>query len=429
VAVPDASPPAGQRGDSGDASEHPDLAGRHVLLVVAGGVAAYKAAALARELVKAGASVQPVLTEGATAFVGEATFAALTGRSVPPALFDRPEEITHVRLARAADVAIFAPATANLMAKLAVGLADDLATSTAACLTCPTVVAPAMHTEMWQQPATQANAATLTRRGVRLVGPEHGELAGGDAGPGRFAEVETILAAAAEALGRARRAPAEATLAKRTVVVTAGGTREPIDPVRYIGNRSSGKMGYALAEAAARRGATVELVAGATTLAEPAGVAVHPVETASAMRQAVLDRAETADVVVKAAAVADFRPEHPAEEKIKKGETAPASIPLAPTPDILAELGAMDRRGVLVGFAAETELSEAAARQKLADKGADLLFANPVSVADSGFEADSNRGLLVAHDGSMTELGQVGKAELAERIWDRVEQLLAQRVP
>jgi len=406
------------------------LSGRHVLLGVSGGIAAYKAAALARELVKGGASVQVILTSGATQFVGAATFAGLTGRPAHTGVFDDAHQIHHVRLAREADIAVFAPATANLIAKFAAGLADDLVSSTFTCLTCPVVVAPAMHTEMWSHPATQDNIATLVRRGVLVVGPEEGELAGGDVGPGRLVEPATIVAAMAAALRP------QGPLASRRVVVTAGGTREPIDPVRFIGNRSSGKMGYALAAECARRGANVELVSGPTWLLEPAGVTIHHVETALQMRDAVLKLAADADVVVKAAAVADFRPAVYHQQKIKKEHVELGHVELERNPDILAELGAARRRRqsdggrpapLLVGFAAETDLEEERGRDKLHRKGLDLIVVNRVDMADAGFNVDTNRALLLGVDGLRTEVPLTTKAELAAVVCDQIEALLVRR--
>src|ERR671919_1808784 len=274
------------------------LAGRHVLLGVSGGIAAYKAAVLARAFVKAGAEVQALLTPAAATFVGPATFEGLTGRAIPSHVFSNNDHAPHIHLAREADVAVFAPATANLIAKLATGVADDLLTSTALMLVCPTVIAPAMHTEMWLHPATQSNIATLIERGMRVVGPGDGALAVGDTGLGRLADEDEIVAAVAAALQ-----PVESALAGTRVVVSAGGTREPIDPVRFIGNRSSGKMGYALAREAARRGARVRLVAAPTHLPDPAGIEVHHVETAEQMRTVIVDLVDDANVVIKAAAV------------------------------------------------------------------------------------------------------------------------------
>jgi phosphopantothenoylcysteine decarboxylase / phosphopantothenate---cysteine ligase len=402
----------------------PALAGRHVLLGVSGGIAAYKAASLARALLRAGATVQAVLTSSGAKFVGPATFEGLTGRRAYADVFESVPSIPHVRLAREADVGVFAPATANILAKFAHGLADDMVSSIYTCLTVPAVIAPAMHTEMWLHPATQANVQLLEQRGAIIVGPDDGELAGGDVGPGRLADEEDILAAVIGAL-----APLDGPLVGRRVVVTAGGTREPIDPVRFIGNRSSGKMGYALAAEAARRGAVVDLVSGPTNLPAPAGVSVHEVTTAQQMRDAVVPLADEADVVIKAAAVADYRPAEYHDQKIKKGEVDFTQIPLERTPDILAELGSRQGRRVLVGFAAETNLEEERGRDKLERKGLDLIVINRVDRADAGFNVDTNRALLLARDGSRLEVPLTTKARLAAVICDRVERLLAARTP
>jgi phosphopantothenoylcysteine decarboxylase / phosphopantothenate---cysteine ligase len=407
------------------------LAGRHVLLGVSGGIAAYKAAVLARELRRAGATVQAVLTEGAAAFIGPPTLAALTGRPAHTDLFTDPHRILHVQLAREADVAIFAPATANLLSKMASGLADDLVSATYTCLTAPVVLAPAMHTEMWEHPATQENVRRLTARGHTIVGPDDGELAGGDVGPGRLAEPADILAALARVLPRP-----DSPLNGRRVVVTAAGTREPIDPVRYIGNRSSGKMGFRIAEEAARRGAIVDLVTGPTHLPDPPGMTVHHVETAVEMREAVMPLAEKAEVVVKAAAVADFRPEGYHAQKLKKETDELTQVRLVRNPDILAELGEakLDRgpgnegvgRGgpLLVGFAAETDLEEERGRDKLHRKGLDLVVINRVDMADSGFNVDTNRAVLLSADGGRLEVPLTTKAELAGVVCDRIELIL-----
>ena len=416
----------------GSAPRAATLEGRHVLLGVSGGIAAYKAALLARELLKAGATVQVVMTPAATRFVGPATFEGLTGRRVHTDVFQGAEAIPHVQFAREADVAVFAPATANLLAKFAVGLADDMVSSVYTCLTCPVVVAPAMHTEMWLHAATQANVETLQARGVTVIGPDEGQLAGGDVGPGRLVDVDVLFDAIVAALGR-RSGP----LAGLRVVVTAGGTREPIDPVRYIGNRSSGKMGYALAAEAARRGAVVDLITAHTSLATPAGVVRHDVETALQMRDAVVKFAGEADVVVKAAAVADFRPATYSTQKIKKDGAGLDAVALERNPDILAELGAeraaaggagdgQRAHPLLVGFAAETDLEEERGREKLHRKGLDLIVINRVDMADAGFNVDTNRALLLAADGARTEVPLTTKAQLAAVVWDRVEALLAQ---
>jgi len=396
------------------------LAGRHVLLGVSGGIAAYKAAVLARTFVKAGASVQAVLTPAAATFVGPATFEGLTGRAVPPHVFSDNGHAPHIHLAREADVAVFAPATANLIAKLATGMADDLLTSTALMLQCPTVIAPAMHTEMWLHPATQANVAALVARGMRVVGPDDGALAVGDTGPGRLADEGDIVAAVTAALQ-----PVGSPLAGRRVIVSAGGTREPIDPVRFISNRSSGKMGYALAREAVRRGAHVRLVAAPNHLPDPAGIEMHHVETAEQMRSAILDLADDTDVVVKAAAVADFRPERYSSQKIKKDSDGLDQIRLVRNPDILSELGRHKGGRLLVGFAAETDLAEEHGRDKLHRKGIDLIVVNRVDMADSGFNVDTNRAVLLRADGGRREVPLTTKDHLAAIVWDEVEALLA----
>ncbi len=398
------------------------LAGRHVLLVVSGGIAAYKSANLARALLRAGASVQALLTAAAGKFVGPATFEGLTGRHVPLDVFSDTGQVPHIHLAREADVAVFAPTTANLIAKLAVGIADDLVTSTALMLDCPIVVAPAMHTEMWRHAATQANVATLRRRGVRIVGPDDGPLAAGDVGEGRLAEESAIVDAVRAAVG-----PSDSPLAGRRVIVSAGGTREPIDPVRFVGNRSSGKMGYALAREAARRGGRVDLVAAPNHLDDPVGVRVHHVETAEQMRSVIVSLVDDADVVMKAAAVADFRPAQYSDRKIKKDSGDLAQIKLVENPDILAELGARKAGRVLVGFAAETDLAEDHGREKLRRKGLDLIVVNRVDMADAGFSVDTNRAVLIRADGGRREVPLTTKDRLAGVVCDEVEELLAQR--
>ncbi|HJV05167.1 MAG TPA: bifunctional phosphopantothenoylcysteine decarboxylase/phosphopantothenate--cysteine ligase CoaBC [Actinomycetota bacterium] len=395
------------------------LAGRRVLLGVTGGIAAYKAAYLARLLRERGAEVQVVMTPSALRFVGADTFAALTGRPVHSEVFERTEAVLHVRLAREADVAVVAPATANALARMAGGLADDLLTSTLLEVTGPVVVAPAMHVGMWGNPATRANLATLRERGVTVVGPVEGPLAAGDEGMGRMAEPEDI-AAAVERAASEHAGP----LAGRRVLVTAGPTHEPIDAVRFIGNRSSGKMGFAVAREAARRGAAVTLVAGPTHLSDPPGVEVVRVETAEEMRDVVLARLDDADAVVKAAAVADWRPKETAEGKLKKDAGAP-EILLEPTPDILRELGERKGERVLVGFAAETEDLEAAGREKLRSKHLDVVVVNEVGRPGTGFEADTNRAMILSADGRDEPLREWTKADLAAAICDRLEWLLA----
>jgi phosphopantothenoylcysteine decarboxylase/phosphopantothenate--cysteine ligase len=386
-----------------------------VLLGVSGGIAAYKAAQVARLLKAAGADVTVVLTEAATRFIGPDTFAALTGEPAYTSLWERPGEVLHVRIARDADVAVVVPATANVLAKLAHGHADDLLTATLLEATCPLVIAPAMHSGMWEHPATRANVAILSDRGVRSVGPETGPLAHGDEGIGRLAEPEDVVAAIRGAL-----APQD--LAGRSVLITSGPTHEPIDPVRFVGNRSTGKMGAALAAEALGRGASVTVVLGPGASIPP-GVEVVPVETAEEMRDAVLARFDDADAVVMAAAVADFRPKAIADEKLKKDAGVPELV-LEPTPDILAELGERRKDQVLVGFAAETGDLERAGRQKLASKHVDLVVVNQVGRPDTGFGADTNHAMVLAADGDDLPLTAWTKRELARAVIDRVAALL-----
>jgi phosphopantothenoylcysteine decarboxylase/phosphopantothenate--cysteine ligase len=394
------------------------LAGRGVLLGVTGGIAAYKAVLLVRLLSERGAEVQVVMTPAATRFVGADTFAALTGREVHSDVFEHTEEVLHVRLAREADVAVVAPATANLLAKLSLGLADDLLSSTLLEFRGPLVVAPAMHSGMWGHPATIHNIDRLVGWGVEVIGPAEGPLAAGDEGMGRMAEPAEI-ASGAERLVSQR----GGDFAGRRVVVTAGPTFEPIDAVRFVGNRSSGKMGYLLAEEAARRGALVTLITGPTHLTDPPGVEVVRVETAEEMRDAVVIRFERADAVIKAAAVADWRPKEAADEKLKK-EAGPPDILLEPTPDILRELGEGKGTKVLVGFAAETGDLEEAGRRKLRAKNLDLIVVNEVGAPGTGFDADTNRALILAAGGDEVPLREWTKRELARTICDRLAGLL-----
>jgi phosphopantothenoylcysteine decarboxylase/phosphopantothenate--cysteine ligase len=397
------------------------LAGRRVVLGVSGGIAAYKAVEICRRLVDAGAHVMPVLTTGATRFVGPLTFSALASEPARTSLFDGPEPIPHTRLGQTCDLVVVAPATARVIGHYAAGISNDLLTATLLATRAPVLLAPAMHTEMWEHPAVPDNLALLRRRGVHIVDPESGRLAGGDVGAGRLADPARIVEAAAAVLGGCG-----GDLAGRRVLVTAGGTREAIDPVRFIGNRSSGKMGYAVAGAAARRGAIVTLV---TTVARPAppGVAdVVRVESAAEMADAVLGRYGDVDVVVMAAAVADFRPKVSAVQKIKK-VSGPPEIVLEPTTDILAELGRKKFMQYLVGFAAETERLVEQAAAKMAAKRVDLMVANDVTAPGSGFEVDTNRAVLITPDGIARELPQMRKIELADAIWDTVAPELGRR--
>jgi phosphopantothenoylcysteine decarboxylase/phosphopantothenate--cysteine ligase len=389
------------------------LAGRRILLGITGGIAAYKAAYLVRLLTQAGADVHVVMTPAALRFIGSDTFAALTHNPVHSDVFEQPEAVLHVRLAHQADAAVVAPATANVLAKLAHGMADDLLTSTLLEATCPLVLAPAMHTGMWQQQATQANLATLAERGATIVPPGVGPLAAGDEGPGRMAEPDAIMAALVAMLDVPR------DLDGRRILVTAGPTHEPIDAVRYVANRSSGKMGFAVAVEAARRGARVTLVSGPVHLATPTGMEVVSVETSAEMAAAVFDRYDGVDAVVMAAAVADFRPAAFVEGKIKK-ENGSLELRLDRTVDILATLGKRKESQLLVGFAAETEDVVQEGRRKLAEKNLDFLVANEVGRTGTGFGSETNRAAILAASGDDIGLRDWTKAELAQAICDRL---------
>jgi phosphopantothenoylcysteine decarboxylase/phosphopantothenate--cysteine ligase len=399
-------------------------AGKKIILCVTGGIAAYKVIEVARALTELGADVRVVMTRSAQRFVEAQTFTALTGNPVGTDLFVSGPDVPHVELARGADLLLVAPATANSLAKMAHGFADDLFTATALTSHCPIVVVPAMHTEMWENAATQHNVATLIERGVVTVGPVEGPLSSGDSGMGRMVEPSEIVSRVLEVLSHARE------LEGRLVMVTAGGTQEPIDPVRYISNRSSGLMGYLIAEEAARRGAKVTLISGPTTLRTPGVQEIIKVKTAQEMRDAVMDRAGAMDAIVKAAAVADFRPITHADQKLKKAD-GPPDIVLESAPDILSELGAsrsiLKPGGVVIGFAAETqpdpgELAKLA-ESKRASKNADVIVANDVGSADSGFEVHTNRAVIAAADG-ITDVGLVTKRALARALVDKIVALL-----
>jgi phosphopantothenoylcysteine decarboxylase/phosphopantothenate--cysteine ligase len=395
------------------------LAGRRIVLGVSGGIAAYKAVEVCRRLTDAGAHVQPVLTEDATRFVGALTFSALAAEPARTSLWDGPEPIPHTRLGQGADLVLVAPATARVIGKYAAGISDDLLTATLLATRAPVVVCPAMHTEMWEHPAVQDNLALLGRRGVHVVPPATGRLAGGDEGAGRLADPADIVAAVERIL-----TPPD--LAGVRVVVTAGGTREAIDPVRFIGNRSSGKQGHALADEAASRGATVVLITTTRRPVDPA-VEVVEVETAAQMEEAVLARSADADVVVMAAAVADFRPTAVAGEKIKKHDGVPEVV-LEPTTDILGALGAQKRPGqVLVGFAAETSDLRAQALEKLRTKRVDLMVANDVAAPGAGFEHDTNSVVILDPDGLDKNVPLTDKREVARVILDVVASRLNPR--
>jgi phosphopantothenoylcysteine decarboxylase/phosphopantothenate--cysteine ligase len=398
------------------------FAGRRIVLGVSGGIAAYKAIEVCRRLVDAGAHVSPIMTTGATHFVGEATLSALASEPVRRTLWSSPEPIPHTKLGQGADLVIVAPATARILGAYAAGISSDLLTATLLATRAPVLVCPAMHTEMWEHPAVMENVATLRRRGVHIVEPAAGRLAGGDVGSGRLADPADIVAAAYSLLAAGQE------MRGINAVVTAGGTREPIDPVRFIGNRSSGKQGYAIAAALARRGAAVTLVS-TTGQAGPAGVEVVDVETAAEMEAAVNASAGDADVVVMAAAVADFRPKAPARAKIKKTDGPPEVI-LEPTPDILAGLGRKRRpEQVIVGFAAETVMAGGPslaeyARIKLDAKGADLIVANDVAAPGVGFAHDTNSVLIAGRDGHLTDVPLSGKAAVAEAVVDAICRLI-----
>lgn len=403
-----------------------------VVVGVGGGIAAYKSCSLIRSFTENGHHVRVVPTESALEFVGRATFEALSGSPVHTGVFADVPEVPHVRLGQEADLVVVAPATADLLARLAGGRADDLLSATLLTARCPVLLAPAMHTEMWEHPATAANVDTLRSRGVVVLEPASGRLTGRDTGSGRLPEPDEIFGLAMLLVERADALPRD--LVGRKVVVTAGGTREPLDPVRFLGNRSSGKQGYALARVAAQRGADVTLIAGFTTeLPDPAAVEVVHVKTAQQMQTAVRKFAPEADAIVMAAAVADFRPATIAGSKIKKGANEPDSIPLVRNDDILAGLvdarrsGSIETSTVIVGFAAETgdEHGDVLtyARAKLARKGCDLLVVNAVGDGKA-FEVDHNNGWLLGSDGSESALGEGSKALLAGRVLDAVVAVL-----
>jgi phosphopantothenoylcysteine decarboxylase / phosphopantothenate---cysteine ligase len=394
----------------------------NVILGVGGGIAAYKSAELARALAQLGASVQVVMTSSATEFVRPLTFAALTGKKVITELFpdSGPDStlssaVEHIGVAQENDLLVVAPATADLLAKFAHGLADDFLTTLYLAFTGPVVLAPAMNTNMWLHPATRANLETLRGRGHRIIEPEEGSLACGTIGPGRLADPQQI-AAAVEAEFHRRR-----DLEGETILITAGPTQEPLDPVRFISNRSSGKMGYALAEAAAARGARVILVSGPVHLPAPRDVALIPVRTAAEMRDKVLENLQSAGIVIKAAAVADYHLSRVPQQKMKN-TTARISLELDPTPDILAELGRKKGDRLLVGFAAETENLTQEARRKLQSKNCDMIVGNLVG-DELGFESDQNEVVLALRTGETIPIPKASKREIAGRIYDEILKL------
>jgi len=395
----------------------------NIVLGVGGGIAAYKSAELARLLIQQGHAVQVVMTVGAQEFVRPLTFAALTGHKVITGLFSstNPEAtlssaIEHIGVAQESDLLVVAPATADLLAKFAHGLADDFLTTTYLAFTGPVVLAPAMNTNMWLHAATQSNLETLRRRGHRIVDPEEGELACGMVGPGRLAEPEQIAMAVDAEIGRRR------DLEGETVLITAGPTQEPLDPVRYISNRSSGKMGYALAEVAAARGAKVVLISGPVHLPPPRGCTFIAVHTAREMRDKVFENLQSASVILKAAAVADFHLSKVPSQKMKK-TAARLSLELDPTPDILAELGRKKGDRLLVGFAAETENLQQETRRKLEAKNCDMVVGNLVGGEDGAFESDQNEVLLALRSGEFIPVPRASKREVADRIFDEILKL------
>jgi phosphopantothenoylcysteine decarboxylase/phosphopantothenate--cysteine ligase len=388
-----------------------------ILLAIGGGIAAYKSAELARLLMERGHEVRVAMTRAAREFVQPLTFAALTGRKTLTDLFDIDDSIEHIAAARENELMVVAPATADLLAKLAHGLADDFPSTLYLAFTGPVVLAPAMNVNMWNHPATQANLETLRRRGHRIVEPESGYLACGMTGPGRLAEPRAIADAIDAEVHRHR------DLEGETVLITAGPTQEPLDPVRYISNRSSGKMGYALADAAAARGAAVILISGPVHLRPPAGVEVIHVRTALEMRQSVFERLAPAGIVIKAAAVADFHLAQVPSHKQKK-TAARISLELDPTPDILAQLGRAKGDRLLVGFAAETENLEAEARRKLQAKNCDMVVGNLVGEPGTiGFDTDDNEVILALRTGETIALPRAPKREIADRIFDEILKL------
>lgn len=398
------------------------LSGKTIILGVTGGIAVYKAADICSTLVKRGADVHVIMTEHAQWFVGPGTFRALTNNPVITGLFDEPEEyeIKHVSLSERADLMLIAPATANIIGKIASGIADDMLSTTVTAATCPVILAPAMNCRMWGNRIVRENVRRLGALGYRFVGPEKGRLACGEVGVGRLAPPAEIVEEVVRTLER------KSDLRGVSILVTAGPTQEPIDPVRFIANRSSGKMGYAIARSAADRGAKVTLVSGPTSLSAPTGVEFVPVRTAAEMLDGVMVHLPDAQVVIGAAAVADYRPKSPVESKIKK-KAAEMKVELLPTADIVAEVGRQKGDRILVAFAAETENVAENARKKLESKSADLVVANDVSRNDIGFGADENEVTIIGRDGLVLDLPKLPKTEVADRILDLVKEALATR--
>ena len=392
------------------------LSNKTIVLGITGSIAAYKAAEIASQLTQAGAKVNVIMTKEAIQFISPVTFRAITSRPVVTEMFDLASEfsIGHVSLAKAADIVVIAPATANIIAKLAAGIADDMLCCTVLATKAPVLIAPAMETNMYNNPVTQDNLSKLKARDFVIIAPATGWLASGKEGPGRLADINDIISGICQVLERG------GDLAGKHIVVTAGGTQEPIDPVRYISNRSSGKMGYALAEAARDRGAKVILVTAPISLPEPAGVDVVKVGTAQEMRQAVVKVTPQADALIMAAAVADYRPIKAAKDKIKKGE-AGLTLKLECTPDIL---GSVKGNFIKVGFAAESNNLVKNAKQKLQQKGLDFIVANDITASDSGFGADTNRVTIIDREGKVDSLPLMPKREVADKVLDRVVELL-----
>lgn len=399
-----------------------NLTDRTVVLGVCGSIAAYKAVDLTSKLTQAGVLIDVVMTPEAARFVSPLSFQSVSGRRVYSDMWDTRTDVSepHVALARRADALVIAPATATVIARLAHGLAEEMVSLTALATRAPSIVCPAMDAYMFEHEATQQNIETLKRRGLHIIGPEEGRLASGQVGRGRLSEVEWIIGGIRYVLG------AGGDLAGKKVVVSAGGTHEPIDPVRFIGNNSSGKMGFALAEAARDRGANVVLVSGPTSLPDPYAVEVIRVQRAVEMRDAVVSNCDGADALLMAAAVADYQPAEPVGDKIKRHDREGLTLPLVRTPDILAEVGS--RPGLAkVGFAAESQDLIANARQKMAEKGLDLIVANDITSTDAGFSADTNRVVILDRSGGHEELPLLSKYDVAWHILDRVESLIAGR--
>ena len=392
------------------------LAGKNIVLGVTGGIAAYKAIELVSLLKKSGACVHVIMTQASAQFITPLTFREISGNPVTLSMWDEPNQwnVAHIALATLADIFVIAPATANIIGKIANGIADDMLSTTVMASQAPILIAPAMNTHMYLNPIVQNNIAKLASLGYSFVDPESGILACGTEGPGRLAAPARIVEAITAIFS------ARGRLTNKKLVVTAGGTREPIDPVRFIGNRSSGKMGYAIAKIAATMGANVILISGPVALATPPGVTRIDVETTAAMRDAVLAEFDDADIVIKAAAVADYRPKHSAKQKIKKTADSTLVVELEKNPDILAELGHRKQQQILVGFAAETQELIANAKDKLLRKNLDMIVANDVTLPGAGFNTDTNIAKIILRDGQVEDLPLMAKDELAKLVLDKI---------